>query len=184
MLPFSFNPKQSISHLLILISVVITIISFLVPIFGRLYGFYGWFWIHRDIFDIVSQICLFQFIHWWVFHLLMNSYFLYTAWVEVERRMTQNRYIYFFITTTLFIALWLMLFAPWTITIGISWFCMALLSYLWIDLYTLRNPNANQILIMLILNIAIGLTPGISFAWHFAGAVWWLIWWKFRRFNK
>ena len=48
---------------------------------------------------------------------------------------------------------------------------MALLSYLWIDLYTTRHPMASQILVMLVINIAIGLTGNISFVGHFFGAL-------------
>lgn len=76
--------------------------------------------------------------------------------------MTQNRYWYFFITTTIFVAIALLVFAPGSNTIGISGFCMALLSYLWIDLHTTRHPMASQILIMLVINIGIGILPGIS----------------------
>lgn len=182
MLPFFFDPRRSISHFLILTSVIVTLMSFSFPFFSNMFGFYWGFWIHRNLFDTVTQISLFQFIHGSILHILMNSYFLYTAWVEVEKRMTQNRYILFFVTTTLFVALWLIFFAPHTITIGISGFCMALLSYLWVDLNNLRHPNANQILIMLVINIAIGLTPGISFAGHLAWAIWWFIWWKARSY--
>jgi hypothetical protein len=49
---------------------------------------------------------------------------------------------------------------------------MALLSYLWIDLYTTRHPMAPQILAMLAINIGIGLVPGISLVGHLAGAIW------------
>lgn len=85
----------------------------------------------------------------------MNSYFLYTAGPEVEVRMSPNRYIWFFVTSTIFVAIALFILQPGALTIGISGFCMALLSYLWIDLYTTRHPMASQILIMLIVNIGI-----------------------------
>jgi membrane associated rhomboid family serine protease len=76
--------------------------------------------------------------------------------------MSRDRYTWFFITSTLFVAIALLIFAPQSLTIGISGWCMALLSYLWIDLYTTRHPMAQQILIMLAINIGIGLVPGIS----------------------
>jgi membrane associated rhomboid family serine protease len=85
----------------------------------------------------------------------MNAYFLYTAGIELEARMTQNRFWYFFMTSTIFVVVALLLFSPGTNTIGISGFCMALLSYLWMDLYTTRHPMQNQILMMLVINIGI-----------------------------
>jgi membrane associated rhomboid family serine protease len=69
--------------------------------------------------------------------------------------MSRDRYTWFFITSTLFVAIALLIFAPQSLTIGISGWCMALLSYLWIDLYTTRHPMAQQILIMLAINIGI-----------------------------
>lgn len=69
--------------------------------------------------------------------------------------MSRDRYTWFFITTTVFVALALLILQPYVLTIGISGFCMALLSYLWIDLYTTRHPAASQILIMLLINIGI-----------------------------
>jgi hypothetical protein len=40
---------------------------------------------------------------------------------------------------------------------------------------------AQQILIMLAINIGIGLVPGISLIWHLSGAIWWLVWWALAR---
>jgi membrane associated rhomboid family serine protease len=91
----------------------------------------------------------------------------------------------FFLLGTLFVASALYIFtSPQTLTIGISGFCMALLAYLWIDLHTTRHPMANQILIMLVINIALGLSGNISFVGHAAGALWGLIWWQFFRNKK
>ena len=182
---FLFSPQKSASHLLILICIIVAGIGFMFPQFIRLYGLNNWFLTIRDYPTLLVQIALFQFLHGSIMHLLMNSYFLYTAWVELEARMTQNRYWYFFITTTIFVAIALLVFAPGSNTIGISGFCMALLSYLWIDLHTTRHPMASQILIMLVINIGIGILPGISLVWHLFGAIWWIIWWViFRNWRK
>jgi membrane associated rhomboid family serine protease len=86
--------------------------------------------------------------------------------------MSRDRYTWFFISTTLVVAVALLIFAPQSLTIGISGWCMALLSYLWIDLYTTRHPMAPQILAMLAINIGIGLIPGISLVGHLSGAIW------------
>ena len=111
----------------------------------------------------------------------MNAYFLYQAGPEIESRMSPMRYRAFFLLNTLFVAVCLWFFAPLSTTIGISGFCMALLSYLWVDLHTTHHPIANQILVMLVINIALGLTGNISFVGHASGAVFGLIWWYFRK---
>ena len=69
--------------------------------------------------------------------------------------MSGTRYVWFFISTTIVVALALLVLQPYVITIGISGWCMAFLSYFWIDLYTTRHPMASQILTMLVMNIAI-----------------------------
>jgi membrane associated rhomboid family serine protease len=58
---------------------------------------------------------------------------------------------------------------------------MALLAYLYMDLQSTRHPMAGQVLIMLVINVAIGFTPGISLVGHAAGAVWGMIWWYLRK---
>lgn len=130
---------------------------------------------------LIGQILLYQFLHGDILHILLNSYFLYQAGPEIESRMSPTWYRLFFFLNSLFVAASLWFLVPWHLTIGISGFCMALLSYLWIDLYTTRHPMANQILIMLVINIALGFTGNISFVGHASGAVFGLIWWYFRR---
>ena len=178
---FPFFPQRSLSHLLILVSIVVSMIGFLFPQFVSLYGMNGYYYANGDYISLIVQVILFQFLHGWVVHLLANSYFLYVAWPDVEARMSRDRYTWFFVSTTLFVAIALLIFAPYSLTIGISGWCMAILSYLWIDLYTTRHPMAPQILAMLAINIGIGLIPGISLIWHLSGAIWGLIWWGIAR---
>ncbi len=181
----SFDPRRSISHLLIVICIIVSIAWFGIEWLIDRYGFHRIFINSGDIAEMIPQIVLFQFLHGSLLHLFLNAYFLYSAGPEVESRMSQSRYIQFFVTSTLFVAICLFfLSSPNSVTIGISGFCMALLSYLWIDLHTTRHPMANQILIMLVINILMGLSGNISFVGHAAGAVWGLIWWKFFRDRK
>ena len=138
-----------------------------------------------DYISLSVQVLLFQFLHGSFLHLFMNSYFLYSAGPTLEARMSRDRYTWFFITSTIFVASALLIFQPYANTIGISGFCMALLAYLWMDLYTTRHPIASQILVMLVINIGIGLVPGISLIGHLFGAIWGLIWWAlFRNWRK
>lgn len=76
---FLFSPQKSASHLLILICIIVAGIGFMFPQFIRLYGLNNWFLTIRDYPTLLVQIALFQFLHGSIMHLLMNSYFLYTA---------------------------------------------------------------------------------------------------------
>jgi len=174
---FPFYPKKLASHQLICIMGVVSIIGFIYPHFVWLFGWSGIWW---PISHTLASLILFQFLHGGILHLLLNTFFLYQAWGEVETRMSRDRFWYFFITSSVFIASMLTFFSS-GITIGMSGFCMALLSYFWVDLFTTRHPLANQILIMLIINIAIWLSGDISFVGHFFGAVWGIVWWYFFR---
>ena len=164
---------------------IISCIGFIFPTFQGTYGFSRDAFIDGDYTRLVLQVVLFQFLHANFLHLFMNSYFLISAGPTLEARMSENRFLSFFIGSSIFIAIALFFFAPFTVTIGISGFCMALLSYLWMDLQRIRHPMANQVLIMLAINIGIGLVPGISLVGHAAGAVWGLLWWwGFRTWKK
>jgi len=145
-----------VSYILIAISVVIAICGFVIPGFKDRFGMNQLSLMHGEYVQFLVQIILFQFLHGDILHLLMNSYFLYSAGPTVESRMSRDRYLWFFALTTVFLTVCLFLFSPQSNTIGISGFCMALLSYLWIELYTTRNPLANQILFWLILNVGLG----------------------------
>lgn len=168
---FPFYPIRSISHRLILIAVIVSLFGFAFP------SLIAYFWLHRiplvpETFPyLLGQISLYQFLHGDILHILMNSIFLYQAGPEVEARMTRKWFLLFFLGNTFFVALSLW-FLSSGLTIGISGFCMALLSYLYMDLARVRHPMANQVLIMLVINIALWLTGNISFVGHAAGAVW------------
>jgi rhomboid protease GluP len=153
----------------------------MIPQVVNTYGFHRGFIEQGDYLAFFVQLVLFQFLHGDLLHLFLNGYFLYAAGPEVETRMSKDRYISFFVSSTLFVAMSLYLLSPLSLTIGISGFCMALLSYLWIDLYTIRHPMATQIGIMLIINILLWLSGNISFVGHAAGAVWGIVWWQMRK---
>lgn len=171
----SFTPLRSFSHLLIVISTCITLGSFLYPDI-LVYGMNTIFLRIQEYGSFAIQIVLYQFLHWGILHLALNSYFLYTAWPMVEIRMSPSMYRLFFVSNTLFCAVALLLFSSWN-TIGISGFAMALLAYLFMDLRSVWHPIAWQLGIMLIINIGIGFTSGISLTGHAAGALFGYIWW-------
>ncbi len=175
-----FYPMRYISHMLIAVSVVVAMIGFMFPIIK------GYFGLHAIIINeytlpyIFWQILLYQFLHGDILHIFLNAYFLYQAGPEVESRMKRREFIYFFLGNTLFVAVSLWFLSSGN-TIGISWFCMALLSYLYMDLQSTRSPMANQVLIMLLINVGLGLFGNISFVGHAAGAVFGILWWMMKK---
>lgn len=165
-----------ISYVLIALSILVTLYVWQNKHLLQ-YGMNREFLARRDIDSFWKQIFLFQFIHGDVLHIVMNSYFLYSAGPIVEEILGSARFLVFFIASTFFSVATLYYFAPRQNTIGISGFCMALLSYLWILLYTSGNPGSEQIGWLLILNILIGFLPGISLVWHVAWAIWGILFW-------
>lgn len=167
-----FSPQKSISHALIIICALVSIIGFININFLNQFSLHS-FALQEGIYALISQSTLFQFLHGNFLHLFMNSYFLFSAGPEVEARMSKNNFLYFFVSTTIFIVVAFLLFSSgFSHVVGISGFCMALLAYLAIDLYSTRHPAFNNIIMMLVINIGIGFLPGISFIGHFFGAIW------------
>lgn len=171
-----FHPKKILSHALILICGIVSVIGFMFPNFNFLYSLHSG--IHNVNFEVILlQSVLFQFLHGGIFHLFLNSYFLYSAGPEMEARISRNGFVAFFIFSTVFIVIAiLMLENPGTRTLGISGFCNAILAYLTLDLYSTKHPMANSFGFMLVINIAIGFLGGISFIGHFFGSLAWIIW--------
>ncbi|GAB0174412.1 MAG: hypothetical protein HHAS10_02910 [Candidatus Altimarinota bacterium] len=180
----AFYPKRYISHFLILLSVIISIFGFLMPNLVQLFGLHRIQVSSDSLFYVIGQIVLFQFLHGGFLHLFLNSYFLYQAGPEIESRMQRKTFFIFFAGSSLFVALSLWIFSGNVLTVGISGFCMALLSYLYMDLNRIRHPYANQILFMLVVNILMGLYGNISFVGHLSGALWGFLWWQMREKRK
>jgi len=169
-------PFISISNILIWISFLITFISlFWNEIF--LFGMNTVFLSNQMYFPFIWQFFLYSFIHWWFLHLFFNTIFLYYFWNNVEKIMRKKKYIFFFLANTIFVWICLLIFSQGN-SIGISGFCMALLTYYTLDLKEKNNPEYKWWITAIILNIAIGLNPQISLAGHLSGAIfWWLFWW-------
>ncbi len=122
-----------------------------------------------------------QFLHWGFFHLLMNGFFLYYFWNIVEIILWRKKYFIFFLFITLFNWVLLSYFA-WNVnTIWISWFAMAIISYYTLELYELKNPEYKWWITMIIVNIAIWLSPWISLEWHLFWAIWWALFYLINR---
>ncbi|EKE26039.1 MAG: hypothetical protein ACD_4C00459G0003 [uncultured bacterium (gcode 4)] len=171
--------NKSFSNLLILTSAFVTIISSVNP----------WiliFWMNKDF--LVSwnyllfliQFLLYQFLHGWLFHILSNSLFIYIFWNQLESFIWNKRYITFFVLNSIFVWIALLFLSTWT-TIWISWFAMAILAYITMELKRRKNPEYKSALLFLWINVAIGLTGNISFVWHLFWAIFGIM---FYFFNK
>lgn len=176
----AFQPHRLFSHMLIVISAIVTLGAFIYQDL-YLYGMNVRFLSQGEYGSFLVQIILYQFLHGNLLHLVLNGYFLYSAGPMVESRMSQGAFRLFFIGNTLFCMVALLLFSSSSNTIGISGFAMALLAYLFMDLRSIRHPMAGQLGIMLGINILIGFSSGISLTWHVAGAVFGYIWWLLMR---
>jgi hypothetical protein len=165
--------KLTISNILILISGIFTLLVILIPELNI-------FWINnlfigKGLFYIYFiQIFTWTFIHWWIFHFFVNSLFLYLFWNILELLIWKNKFIIFFIFTTIFIWLMLLFNLEWT-TVWISGFCMALLSYYTLELKSRNNPEYKWWITALIINIWIWILPWISLYWHLFWAIAWVI---------
>jgi membrane associated rhomboid family serine protease len=165
--------KFTVSNILILISVIFTIVWYLNPQFISEWSI-NTFYLKENFFHYIIQFFTWSFIHWGFLHLLMNSFFIYYFGNILEINMWRKKYIIFFIFSILFI--WILLTnLSNNITIWISWFAMALLSYYTLELKSIKNPEYKSGITAILLNIAIWFYPGISLYWHLFWVIAWII---------
>lgn len=172
--------RLTLSNSLILISAIITIIAFwnenLYEFWMNKYFFYTWNYLF-----VLIQFFLYSFLHGWVFHLLFNSIFVYYFWNKLENYLWNFKYLLFFLIATIFNWICILYFTSWN-TIWISWFAMALLSFLTLKLFELKNDEYKWWIMAIVLNIVIWFTPWISFVWHFSWVIIWVIFYFIDRF--
>lgn len=175
--------KLSVSNAFIVISTIFTIFSFQNPELITMFWMSHLFLSQWDYVKLLIQFCLYSFLHGGFFHLLFNSLFLYFFWNQLEYLIWKTWYIVFFIFTTLFngIAL-LLLTQEWTITFGISWFALAIISFYTLLLYDVKNPEYKWWITALVINILVWFSPQVSFVWHLFGAISWGIFYGLYKF--
>ena len=119
---------------------------------------------------ISSGTFLAHFSHVQILHLIMNMVILYRMGPLLETHLHPDGML------NLFLGLWFGLviflyFFQTTPLLGFSGIIMGFLSFLMLLSRRMNREFSQSILIMLILNILIGLMPGISFMGHFGGAI-------------
>lgn len=176
-LEFKNSKKISFSNLLIIISAIFTLFSFIYPnvlvLWMNNYFLNNW-----NYTAFLVQIFTYSFLHWSIFHFLSNSIFLYIFWNPVEEIIWKRKFIIFFVLTTIFNAWALILFSSGN-TIWISWFAMAILTYYTLILKSRNDPEYKWWIVAIILNILIWFDASISFIWHRAWALFWYIFYNF-----
>lgn len=166
--------KYTISNLLIIISIIFTFIWYFYPIFISEWSINSFYLKNWNLFHYFIQFFTGTFIHWWIMHLLFNSMFIYYFWNLLEIIIWRKKYIIFFITSVIFI--WILLTTLINeLTIWISWFAMALLSYYTLELKSKNNLEYKWWITALVINILIWLYPWISLFWHIFWAIFWIV---------
>lgn len=170
--------NKSFSNILILLSCIITGLSFFVSNILA-FGMNSFFLMQGLYIQVAIQFLLYQFLHGGIFHLLMNSFFLYLFGNQVEGLIGRSRFILFFLFNTVFVGISLLFFAKGN-TIGISGFAMAILAYIFLELRSRNNPEYRSAGVFLFINIAIGFTGNISLIGHVSGAIFGMIFYYLR----
>lgn len=169
--------KWTISNTLILLSIIFTVLSMVLPIVPYL-GLNSYFF-DTGIYHIwIVQIFTSQFLHGGVLHLVFNGIFVYYFWNILEIIIGKKRMLLFFILNAIFVGV-LLTFTTSVTTIGISSFALALLTYYTLVLWKQWNPEYTGGITAIVLNILIGFVPGISFLGHFFGMLFWLLYWLY-----
>lgn len=175
----------TISNALIIISTIFTIFSFQQTELASIFGMNHLFVLQWDVVRLALQFCMYSFLHGGILHLIFNSMFLYFFWNQLEYKIWKKWYVSFFIWATLFNGIALLLLTPiGTVTIGISGFALAILSFYTLLLYEVKDPEYKWGITALVINILIGFSAQISFIGHLFGAIFWGIFYLIYKFFR
>lgn len=166
--------KYTVSNILTFLAAVFTAMTFLTD---RIYLFWmNDYFLNQWLYHYFAiQIFTSQFIHGGALHLLMNSFFILYFWNALENIIWKNKMLLFFVLNSLFLAFFLTIL--WSAnTVWISGFALSIITYYTLQLWSLKHPEYTGGIVAIVINVWIGLSPGISFLWH----LWWVIfWWLF-----
>ncbi|UFX82814.1 rhomboid family intramembrane serine protease [Candidatus Absconditicoccus praedator] len=114
-------------------------------------------------------IILSNFAHIQPFHILLNLYGLYLLGPMIESISGKKTFIKLIIFCMIFSSLGVWIFSPHPV-LGFSGILMSMLAFVFFK-YKQLGHIREQVGIFLVLNIVIGVLPGISFAGHLFGAI-------------
>jgi len=167
--------KWTVSNSLIAISIFFTAISFVYRDI-LIFGMNDYFLSQWNYLYWVLQMFSSQFLHGSILHITSNAIFILYFWNVLERGIGRDKYMVFFVLCAVF--LWIMLTLLTSAnTIWISWFALAVLTHYTLILWSRWNPEYTGGVTAIVINIAIGFSPGISFLGHFFGMIFWALFW-------
>lgn len=174
--------KVNTTLYLIIVSFIFTIIWYINPLIFQ-YWMNNYFLNNWNYIWFIFQIVIYSFIHGWFLHFISNTIFLYLFWNSLEDLIWSKKYIVFFILTTIFNAIFLIIFSGNNTTVWISGFCMALLSYYTLELKKRKIDDYKWGITWIILNVLVWFMDWISLVWHLFWAIFWVIFFYFNK-NK
>ena len=178
------DEKFTVSNTLILSSIFFTALTYIPGLNIYQFGMNDSFFSQGNYFMWCIQFFTSNFLHGGVMHLAMNAIFIVYFWNIVEDIMWTWKYLLFFILNAVFV--WVgITFLSDANTVGISGFVMAIITYYTLHLYSLKNPEYSGWVTAIVINVAIGLSPWISFLGHAWGMIfWWLYWFLIHKKRK
>ena len=191
-----FN-KLTFSNILIVISIIFTIFSNIVPWFISEWSINNYYLLQGNYIHWFIQFFTGTFLHGSVTHLLFNWIFIYYFGNILEIIIWRNKLIIFFILTAVFNWIILSYLDSTSSTVWISWFAMAILAYYTLQLKSVNNIEYKWWITAIVINVWIWFYPWISLYWHLFWVIFWIIFfyltneftkkqliWLFRYFNK
>lgn len=161
--------KLTISNSLIIISTIFTLVSFQNPELSN-YGMHSYYLLDSEYGKTFIQFCFYSFLHADIPHLIFNSLFIFIFGNKIESIIGKPAFLQFFILTALFDGIFILFFSK-GITMWISGFGMALISYYTLKLYEMKDPDYKGWITWIVIGSIIGFSTNISVIWHFFWAV-------------
>lgn len=175
--------NSTVINILLSLSFLSTLSTQIWPELILKYGISNYYYSQWEYFLTFIQFFTGSFIHGDYFHLLFNSLFIFIFGNYVAKIIWEKILTLFFISSVIFIWICLLFTSSW-ITVWMSWFALALLSFYWCELFKNKNIEYKWAVLAIFLNIAIGFTPGISLMWHLYWALSGLVFFWFYYFFK
>lgn len=174
--------QNSVVRYIIFLCLIFSLLVFIFPDLIK-------FWVNRyfyvqQLYHIwILQFFSSQFIHGSVMHILFNCIGIYYFWSIVEKIIWSRCMLVFFISCSICLGLFIT-FMSSANTVWLSGFVMAVLAFYAKELHKQKNSEFWGVFVFLLINIALGFMPWISFIGHFLWAVYGFLFWSLREGYK
>lgn len=178
MFPNYYSHKANITKLMIYISVGMFVLTQFNPdFFMRTFSLYP----PNPTF---SGFIMHAFMHGGFLHILFNMMALSQIGTILEMSMGERRFLVLYLLLLILTGTATLLIGGASYYLGASAIVMGLFAYLYATLPNHMEMIRNQLFSVLMINVLIGLVPGISFVGHLSGAIFGYILGKSNIFNK